>query len=103
MFDFNLLDGNHELFSNKNGKVIEKFKIETPKNIWIDESICLRSRAYSFKCRGVFKNKLKGIYKYQTKHIKVEEYKKCLDGEEYQRVCNNYILNQLFMRCIFKN
>ena len=33
IFDFSNLDENHELFSNKNKKVIGKFKIETPKNI----------------------------------------------------------------------
>ena len=48
IFDFNNLDENHELFSNKNKKVIGKFKIETPKNIWIDEFICLRSKMYAF-------------------------------------------------------
>ena len=37
IFDFNNLDKNHELFSNKNKKVIGFFKNETPKNIWIDE------------------------------------------------------------------
>ena len=33
IFDFNILDKNHELFSNKNKEVIGKYKIETPKNI----------------------------------------------------------------------
>ena len=50
MFDFSNLDKTHELFSNKNKKVIGKFKIETPKNIWIDEFVCLRSKMYAFKC-----------------------------------------------------
>ena len=36
IFDFSNLDENHELFSNRNKKIIGKFKIETPKNIWID-------------------------------------------------------------------
>ena len=40
IFDFSYLDENHELFSEKNKKVIGKFKIETPKNIWIDEFVC---------------------------------------------------------------
>ena len=31
MFDFSYLNENHELFSNKNKKVIGKFKIEVPK------------------------------------------------------------------------
>ena len=50
IFDFSNLDKNHELFSERNKKVIGKFKIETPKNIWIDEFVCLRSEMYSFKC-----------------------------------------------------
>ena len=37
VFDFSNLDKNHQLFSNKNKKVIGKFKIEAPKSIWIDE------------------------------------------------------------------
>ena len=58
IFDFSNLDKNHELFSNKNKKVIGKFKIETPKNIWIDEFVCLRSKMYAFKCADDSKNKL---------------------------------------------
>ena len=92
IFDFSNLDKNHELFSNKNKKQIGFFKIETPKNIWIDEFICLRSKMYAFKCGDDSKNKLKGISKPQSKTIKFEEYKKCLDGEEYQRECDNYII-----------
>ena len=74
--DFSNLDENHELFSNKNKKVIGKFKIEVPKNIWIDEFICLRSKMYAFKCGDDNKKKLKGISKSQSKHIKFEEFKK---------------------------
>ena len=59
IFDFSNLDENHELFSNKNKKVIGKFKIETPKNVWIDEFVCLRSKAYSFKCKDEDGNKNK--------------------------------------------
>ena len=33
IFDFSTLDKAHELFSNKNKKVIGKFKNETPKSI----------------------------------------------------------------------
>ena len=95
IFDFSNLDKNHELFSNKNKKVIGKFKIETPKNIWIDEFVCLRSKMYAFKCGDDSKNKLKGISKSRSKNIKFEEYKKCLDGEDYQRECNNYIIRSI--------
>ena len=59
IFDFSNLDKNHELYSEKNKKVIGKFKIETPKNIWIDEFVCLRSKAYSFKCKKMMKIKIK--------------------------------------------
>ena len=97
IFDFSNLDENHELFSEKNKKDIGKFKIETPKNVAIDEYVCLRSKAYSFKCKNEdeSKNKIKGISKSQSKHIKFEEYKKCLDGLEYQRECNNYNLRSI--------
>ena len=95
ILDFSNLDETHELFSNKNKKVIGKFKIETPKNIWIDETICLRSKMYAFICGDDSKNKLKGISKSQSKNIKFEEYKKCLDGEEYQQECDNYNIRSI--------
>ena len=77
--------------------MIVKFKIETPKNIWIDEFVCLRSKAYSFKCKNEdeSKNKRKGISKSQSKHNKFEEYKKCSDGMGYQNECKNYILRSI--------
>ena len=55
--DSSNLDENHELFSNKNKKVIGKFKIETPKNVWIDKLIFLRSKAYSFNCKDDYECK----------------------------------------------
>ena len=95
IFDFSNLDKSQELFSKKNKKVIGKFKIETPKNIWIDEFVCLRSKMYAFKCGNDSKNKLKGISKSQSNNIKFEEYKKCLDGEEYQQECDIYIIRSI--------
>ena len=94
-FDFSNLDKNHELFSNKNKKKIGKFKIETPKNIWIDEFVCLRCRLYAFKCGDDSKNKLKGVSKSQSKTLKFEKYKKCLYGENFQIECNNYVLRSI--------
>ena len=92
IFDFSNLDTNHGLYSEKIKKVIGKFKLETPKNIWIDEFVCLRSKVCSFKCKDnkEDKNKIKGISKSQSKHIKFEEYYNCLFGGEYQKECNNY-------------
>ena len=96
IFDSSNLDKNPELFSiQENKKVIGKFKTETPKNIWIDEFVCLSSKMFSFKCGDHSENNLGGVSKSQSKHIKFEEYKKCLDGEEYQRECNNYILRSI--------
>ena len=80
-FVFSNLDKNHELFSNKNKKVVGKFKIETPENIWIDEFVALRSKCYAFKCGDNSINKLKGISKSYSRNIKFDEYKKCLYGE----------------------
>ena len=50
---------------------------------------------YTFKCGDDSKSNLKGISKSQSKNIKFEEYKKCLDGIEYQSECNNYILRSI--------
>ena len=76
-------------------KVVGKFKIETPENIWIDELVALRSKCYAFKCGDDSKNKLKGISKSYSRIIKFDEYKKCLDCEEYQHECDNYILGSI--------
>ena len=95
IFDFSNLDKNHELYSNKNKKVIDKFKIETPKNIWIDEFACLRSKMCAFKCGDDSKNKLKGISKSQSKNIKIEEYYNCLFGGNYHQECDNYIIRSI--------
>ena len=57
----------------------------------------MRSKAYSFKCKNEDENenKIKGISKSQSKHIKFEEYYNCLFGGEYQRECNNYIIRSI--------
>ena len=102
IFDFSNLDESHELFSNKKKKVIGKFKNECPRNIWIDESICLRSKMYAFKCGNDGKNKLKGVSKSQSKNIKFEEYKKYLDGKEYQQECDNYIIRSINHEIFFR-
>ena len=76
----------------KHQKVIVIFKIETPKIIWIYEFVCLRSKAYSFKCGDDIKNKLKRLSKPQRNYINSEECKKCLDGREYQRGCDTLFI-----------
>ena len=95
IFDFSNLDENHELFSEKNIKRLGFFKIETPESIWIDDFVCLRNKMYSFKCGEHSKNKLKGISKSQSKHIKFEECYNCLFGGQYKKECNNFILRSI--------
>ena len=41
------------------------------------------------------KNNLKGISKSQSRNIRFEEYKKCLEGEKYQSKCENYFLRSV--------
>ena len=86
---------NHVLFSNKNKKLIGKFKIKTPENFCIHQTFCLRSKMYAFKCGNDSKDKLKGFRKGQSKNINFIEYKRCLDGEEYQKECDNFIVRSL--------
>ena len=50
LFDFSNLNEIHEIFSNKIKKVIGNIKFGTPKNIRIDEFVCLRSKMYAFRC-----------------------------------------------------
>ena len=97
IFDFSNLDKNHELFSEKNKKVIGKIKIECPRKIWIDEFVCVKSKASSFTCKDNIESKIKikSFSKSQSNHIKFEEYKKCLDGEEYLKKCDNYSLRSI--------
>ena len=71
IFDFSNIDENHELYSEMNKKVLGKFKMETPKNVFIDDFIALRSKMYAFKCKDKDKeedkNKLKVILKVNQK------------------------------------
>ena len=33
----------------------------------------------------------KGVFKFQSKNKKFDEYKNCLDGNDYQKECDNFI------------
>ena len=86
--------------------VVGKFKIETPKNIWIDEFICSVSKAWSFKWIDENTNKLKCISESQSKHNKFGDYKKRLDAEIYQKECDIYFLrshdNEMYLQKLKK-
>ena len=71
--------------------MIGKYKFKTPKNIWVDEFLCLRNKKYVFKWENDSKSKLKGICNSQSKNIKFEKYQNCLDGREHEKQCDNYI------------
>ena len=86
---------NHEIFIIETKKITGKFKLETPKNIWIKELVCLRSKIDAFECGHESKNKMKRINKSYSKNIRFDEHKECLKGEEYEEECDNYILRSL--------
>ena len=92
LFHPSILIIDHELFGNENGKLVGKFKFEIRKNFWIEEFICLRSKAYSFQCEGDYKNKLKGISKMSVKKFFFEEYYNCLFGGKFRRECKPCIM-----------
>ena len=95
MFDFSNLSREHKLFNEEKKKVVGKFKIETPRSIWIDEFVCLRSKAYAYRCGSESCNKLKGISKSQNKNFKFEEYYNCLFGGDYRREDENYVIRSI--------
>ena len=95
MFDFSKLNKNYEKFSEKIEKSVSKFRIDTPESIWIDQFYRLRSKMYSFNCGDDSKNKLEDISNSQSKHNKFDKYKECLDGEKYQRQCDNFSLRSI--------
>ena len=59
----------------------------------------MRSEARSIKCKSddESKNKVQGVSKSQSKHIKFEYYKKGLDGEDYQKQCDNHVLRSPYL------
>ena len=64
LYDFKNLSENDGLFTNTNKKVVSEYKIETPKNIAIDEINALTSKTYSFKCNNKRTAKIKIISKF---------------------------------------
>ena len=101
LFDFSNLRETHELFSYKNKKDIGKFKIITPKNFWIDEFICLRSKMCIFNCGDDSKNKLNGISKKQPKNIKFKNITIVFLEENINKNVIIILFDHLIMKCIF--
>ena len=99
IFDFSSLK---KLSSNKNKKVIGKFKKAINKNVIIDEFVCLRSKKYSFKCGDDSEKKLKDISKSQSKPNKFEEYTIVYLVDNTKKSVIIILFDQLTMKCIFK-
>ena len=70
MFDFSNLNKEHKLFSNDFKKIPGYLKIETPKSLYIDKFVCLRSKCYAYTTQSDgYQNKFKGIVKgYKKKY-----------------------------------
>ena len=85
-------------------KIIGKFKIETPKNVFIDKIVCLRSKTYSFKCKDNIesKNKFKGISKSQN-ILNLKNITFVYLVEIIKRNVIIILFDLLIMKCIFKN
>ena len=104
IFDFSNLDENHELYSNKNKKVMGKFKIEIPKNVFIDEFVCLRSEAHSFKCRYNIesKKKFKAFQNLNQNILSLKNNTIVYLVENIRRNVIFILFDLLTMKCIFK-
>ena len=55
----------------------------------------MRCKMYAFECGNESKNKIKAISKSYSKNIEFEEYNKCLDGRDYEKICDNCISGSL--------
>ena len=74
-FDFSNLNKDHKLFSNEFKKIPGYLKIETPKSIYIDKFVCLRSKCYAYTTQFDGNgNKLKGICKGYKKELSFDQY-----------------------------
>jgi hypothetical protein len=81
LYDTSDYPKNHKLYSEKNKKVIGKFKDELKAQI-IEEMVLIRSKVYSLKVYGTDKTKgvLKGVKKsYYKNHITHDNYVKCIN------------------------
>ena len=91
IFDFSNLNKEHDLFSNEFNKIPVFLKIETPKSLYIDELVCLRSKCNSYTTElDSNYNTLKGICKGYKTEISFDQYYKCLKNETYDRECKHF-------------
>jgi hypothetical protein len=96
----------HPLYSDKNKKVIGKFKDEL-NGIKILEYIGLRSKMYSYRTENSVSKKLKGIKKaVLKKEISFEDYKNCLFNQKeyfHRQKVNRSHKHDIFTEEVKKN
>ena len=92
MFWFSNLNKKYELFDKENKKVFRRFGKLIPKIIWMDEFVCWRIKAVSYKCNDKNTQQLKGISISQFKTFNVDEYFICLFGGEYPKTSDNNVI-----------
>ena len=93
LFDFSNLSKDHQLFSNEYKKIPGYLKIETPKSLYIDKFVCLRSKCYAYTSQlDGYENKFKGIVKGYKKEISFDQYYKCLMNQTYNQTCTQYCI-----------
>ena len=93
MFDFSNLNKDNNLFSNEFKKIPGYLKIETPRSLYIDKFVCLRSKCYAYltKLDG-YNNKFKGIVKGYKKEITFDQYYSCLKNQTYDKTCKQFCI-----------
>ena len=107
MFDFSNLNKEHKLFSNEFKKIPGYLKIETPKSLYIDKFVCLRSKCYAYTTQlDGYENKFKGIVKGYKKEISFDQYYKCLMNQSYNKTCKQFCIrshdHNMFLQQITK-
>ena len=108
MFDFSNLDKEHKLFSNDFMKIPGYLKKETPKSLYINNFVCLRSKGYAYQTELDGKdNKIEGICKGCKKEISFGQYHKCLKNILYDKECKQYCIrshdHEMSLQQITKN
>ena len=93
LFDFSNLNKEHKLFSNDFKKIPGYLKIETPKSLYIDKFVCLRSKCYAYMTQlDGYENKFKGIVKGYKKEISFDQYYNCLMNQTYDKTCEQFCI-----------
>ena len=102
LFDLSNLKKNHELFSINNEKNVGRFIGETRKNVFVDEYVCLRSKAYSFKHDSIIKTKWKIFLNLNQKTLNLKNTTIVNLEENIQKNVIFIIENLIIMKCVFK-